>query len=694
MPAPNRIFSEGMFRIRIQASHPALFAVSLSLSPSMPIPPALHATLVCAALFILPLQACKDATAPQLPGEARLVGVPPARAAAGDVLHGIGVVVLDTRSNPLAGVVVEFTVHEGGGTLSSPSATTGRDGVARVEWTLGTVPRENVLEARIQGTQLAPVTVRVETVAGPPARLAITPDSIRINAVTYTTRLAVSAVDRFGNATVAPPSVTWSTLDAAVVEAGADGVVRARRNGRARVVAASGGLADTAVVNVRQVAISAVLGGFEPNLRIDRSVRLQVAGVDSAGQALVPAAFAWTSADTTVAVVDSEGVVTGRGVGAVEITGVSGGVRLRGLLNGETDPVVTAGSEHACALARDGEAFCWGSNSAGQLGIGSTAPSATARAVTTGLRFKFLQAKSHRTCGLTNDGNAYCWGSNGSGQLGNGSSGSEAFRTVPVKVTGNVSFTAIRMSLGHVCGLTGPGAAYCWGENSNGELGQGRADNGFGSPVPLPVAGGLSFRRLLVGDLLSCGMSGAGQLYCWGRIWGFADSTRVRSPTLVTPKLTISQLDVGMGFGCAVDSAGVAFCWGWNNSGQLGDGTIVDNPEPQRVLGGLVLRSIERAATSTCGLSVSSEVYCWGANDRGQLGAGLLVNRSTTPVQVVGGHRFATLTSGAYYSCGLTDSGTVYCWGTMSLLQPGDGNTASRVPVAVQGLPAPDRMRP
>jgi alpha-tubulin suppressor-like RCC1 family protein len=116
------------------------------------------------------------------------------------------------------------------------------------------------------------------------------------------------------------------------------------------------------------------------------------------------------------------------------------------------------------------------------------------------------------TCGLTGTGAAYCWGENTFGALGNGTTSDSP---VPVPVSGGIAFVELIAGgfIGHTCGLTDDGAAYCWGENERGQVGDGSNADGL---EPSPVAGGLLFTRLDAGFRHTCGRATTEAVYCWG----------------------------------------------------------------------------------------------------------------------------------------------------------------------------------
>ncbi|HEX4931805.1 MAG TPA: hypothetical protein VFV33_01420 [Gemmatimonadaceae bacterium] len=249
-----------------------------------------------------------------------------------------------------------------------------------------------------------------------------------------------------------------------------------------------------------------------------------------------------------------------------------------------------AGQWHTCALTPLGKAICWGSNRFGQLGadVGDTRERAPVE-VNTSQTFVAISAGSHHTCALTSAGKAWCWGFNNTGQLGDGTN---VERNRPVEVQGGPPFSKISAGSYHTCALTAEGRAYCWGSNWAGQAGQGApTDNPL--LMPIPVAGGLVFSEISGGGFFTCGLTPAGEAYCWG------------------------------------DATG----------GKLGDGTLRASAVPVPVAGGLRFRSIATGQNQAIAVTASGDAYAWGTNTYGTLGDGSLVG-SSTPVAVSGGLRF------------------------------------------------------
>jgi|GEM_PF-1558839 len=349
---------------------------------------------------------------------------------------------------------------------------------------------------------------------------------------------------------------------------------------------------------------------------------------------------------------------------------------------------LSAYGQHTCGLKDEGAAYCWGYNGVGSVGDGTTISRPTPVAVAGGLTFASLAAGGlfYHACGLTTGGPAYCWGSNANGQLGDGSTTNSA---TPVAVSGGLTFASLTGGYQHTCGLTSGGAAYCWGDNVNGQLGDGSTTR---RTTPVPVSGELTFARLTAGGGSHvCGLTTSGAAYCWGNNssgeLGDGSTTSRTTPVAVSGGLTFVSMTAGYFHTCALTSGGAVYCWGNNGSGQLGDGTLTGRTAPVAVAGGMTFASLAVGGYHTCSLTSGGAAYCWGFNLFHQMGDGSAINRAT-PVAVSGDLAFTSLTAGGWHTCGPAAGGAVYCWGYNANGELGDGSTTPRTtPVAVLNPP-------
>ena len=337
--------------------------------------------------------------------------------------------------------------------------------------------------------------------------------------------------------------------------------------------------------------------------------------------------------------------------------------------------MISAGYFHSCAVTTGGESYCWGENGGGQLGDGTGTGRTSPVLVNGGQVFNPISAGRSHTCGMTSSGSVYCWGSFPA-----------ANSNSPAAVSGALTFADVAAGYAHSCGVTTAGAGYCWGDNTSGALGNGSLT---AATVPAPVSGGLTFARISTGRLFSCGLTTAGSGYCWGDnpsgSLGDGTTTRRVTPVAIASQLTFTVIGAGGFHACALATAGAVYCWGSNSFGELGNGTTAASPVPVQVASAVTFASLSVGNRHNCALTAAGEAYCWGDNTDGLLGNGSAAGINTTPVPVQGGLTFASVSAGRFHTCGVTTSGTAYCWGSNRSFTLGDGtNENSLVPVRVR----------
>ena len=242
----------------------------------------------------------------------------------------------------------------------------------------------------------------------------------------------------------------------------------------------------------------------------------------------------------------------------------------------------------------------------------------------------------------------------------------------PPPTIGNV--VAVSAGGNHTCALRVDGKAFCWGRNTDGQLGDGTQEDRLN---PTAVAGGLSFAEISAGEQHTCGVTTASQVYCWGKnLQGQSGGSGTGDPVLapaLASTMTFTTVSAGVDHTCAI-SSGTAYCWG---TGFLGDANTAERrPNPVEVTGG-PWSVVSAGANYTCALRATGSAYCWGNNTGGLLGIGTTTGSSVNPAAVVGGHTFVAIDAGLNHTCGVGTDGTAYCWGTNANAQLGNGAPGS-----------------
>lgn len=307
------------------------------------------------------------------------------------------------------------------------------------------------------------------------------------------------------------------------------------------------------------------------------------------------------------------------------------------------------------------------------------------------------------TCGLTNQNQLYCWGLN----LGtfDTSVAANLAVTAPVLISAVPDSLQLFGASQVICGASASGTErWCFGNSANGSMGTGAsgtvsysAASFFGSSF-LTDFGGTA--AIYSGDQDSmCAIRTSDQAaYCWGdntygQVGNGTSGAAVSAPTAVPGGLTFSEIYAGMSHTCAVTLDGSVYCWGRNNYGQLGDASTVDRNLPVQVQGltGPVA-SVRTGTSSSCARLVDGTVQCWGYQGNGSLGLGLVPSESTAQV-VPGISNAVALATIRHTVLVAMSDGTAKCWGTYGGGLFGDGivdtgqSTNLSPTVCLTGLP-------
>ena len=490
------------------------------------------------------------------------------------------------------GASVSWRAISRGSTYSPADTITNAQGQASTRWTLGTVAGVESTVVFVRG--LPPVLITAFANPGPPVRIAITQRAFPVlGVIGDTVRVSANAFDRYDNPRYPFPVIgVADTTIAQLAFVLYDYVtVQARHHGSTFITAQLDTLRDSVPLTVL---------GFSG---------VSVGGSNVCGLSLPGDAYCWGE--------NSDGGV-GDGTRTIRPRPVLIGAGL-GLQLPSTD-------WHTCALDVSGHAYCWGYGAEGQLGDGSPDYATESRQtspvpVAGGHLFSSIRSGRRHSCAVAINGDAYCWGGNWSGQLGRDTithtcyGGTTRCSNWPILVAGGLQFANVTSSIWeHSCGVTTSGDAYCWGLNASGQLGSDSAtstcDPYFPAPcsfTPLHVEGGVVFKSVSAGDYYTCGVSTAGEGYCWG--YGYY--------------------------------------------GQLGNGAFNNSPVPVKVAGGLSFVDVQAAPHEACGLTTGGKLYCWGTF-------------VATPAPVQSNLVFTSFAlgteGGSTRACALTLDSDLYCW--------------------------------
>ena len=248
---------------------------------------------------------------------------------------------------------------------------------------------------------------------------------------------------------------------------------------------------------------------------------------------------------------------------------------------------IEAGEVFSCGIGIDDSVYCWGMNDEGQLGIGTTTGSSNVPVpVLAGQspgQFTDLAVGAFHACAIATDQHAYCWGYNGFGNVGAGTGTLKNPSPLAVLVGPSPgTFTSITAGDHRTCAIGTDSRAYCWGSGTQGGNGNGASTD---DSVMVQVSAGASsglFSGVAPGGDQTCGVSTSGAAFCWGRNasgqLGTGNTTPASVPVAVTTAGalpdTYASISSGRDFSCGIATGGAAYCWGTNGNGELGIGSF------------------------------------------------------------------------------------------------------------------------
>jgi cysteine-rich repeat protein len=322
---------------------------------------------------------------------------------------------------------------------------------------------------------------------------------------------------------------------------------------------------------------------------------------------------------------------------------------------------LAAGENHQCGLREDGTVWCWGSNSHGQVGDGTTT-NRWAPTEATGLTGVVqISAGKNASCAVTDTEQLWCWG--------------QAYGQRPIELGADQSWISGSVGHGMVAALTRDGIPF--------DVGSGR------DPAQIE---GLGTQQQLVREFRhTCALDNAGEVRCWGHN-GYGEvgtgsvGGTVAAPTLVTLPEPVVQLTLGSSHTCALLNSGEVWCWGWS----LGTGFAVSTGVPTRVAGLESVSAVWSNRLTNFARTDDGRLWSWGPGI-GDLGRAYVNSRTPQPIEGVEG--VISLAAGTNFACAIGSERRRVCWGSeyygANLLAFGRGQPQWNLPpTLIEGFPA------
>jgi len=231
------------------------------------------------------------------------------------------------------------------------------------------------------------------------------------------------------------------------------------------------------------------------------------------------------------------------------------------------------------------------------------------------------------TCAINASKSLYCWGGNTSGQVGDGT---VEQRLSPKQIGSSGAWASVATGGAHTCAVTTGKSLYCWGWNDSGQIGDGSTGTNRLTPKKIGTSG--AWASVSAGGLHTCAVTTGKSLYCWGfnqygQVGDGTETTPRPSPRKVGTSGAWTGVSAGYVHTCATSTGKSLYCWGSNFEGQVGDGTTAERHAPKKIGSSGVWGLADAGFLHTCAISTGKSLYCWGDNDYGQIGDGTDTNR-------------------------------------------------------------------
>jgi alpha-tubulin suppressor-like RCC1 family protein len=338
---------------------------------------------------------------------------------------------------------------------------------------------------------------------------------------------------------------------------------------------------------------------------------------------------------------------------------------------------ITTGGNSSYAIKNNGSLYAWGQNSSKQLGDGTTVSKNIPTLIGNSTDWGMIKGSNFSVLALKTNGSLWAWGLNSDGQLGNGTLENIS---EPIQIGTDLNWTNISLSINHGFALKANGTIWSSGDNFSGQLGQGNTTN---STSFAQIGSSNSWRSLALGNTYSLALDNLNNLYSWGdNVSGQLGkgNTYIAVPRQVGNDFNWEKVFSGVVHSAAIKKDGSLWMWGRNRYGQLGDGLSATNVDiPKQVGTGKDWKYVSLGGYQTLAIKANGSLWGWGFNSSGQLGDGTIIQR-TTPVQIGTATDWKTVSTALTHSVGVKTNGTIWYWGNIA---SGTFSITSSIPIQI-----------
>ena len=338
---------------------------------------------------------------------------------------------------------------------------------------------------------------------------------------------------------------------------------------------------------------------------------------------------------------------------------------------------VSAGNYFTCAVKSDTTVWCWGLNTSGQLGDGTTTQRNRPVQVNGLSGVTRVESSEGYSCALKLDTTVWCWGSNSFGQLGNGTTTNSS---APVQVSSLTGVTQFATGYGHVCAVKSDGSVVCWGWNVMMNLGTGTTTS---SSTPVTPPGLTSATQVAAGAYGACVLLTDTTVRCWGaggsgQLGNGGTTYQTSSKTQPSALTGVSGLSNAKGqHSCAIMADKTIKCWGYNDHGQVGNNATANQLTPTLITTISDIENISSSNHTTCAVKTDGAAWCWGWASWNQLGNGSNADKFV-PTEVPNVSGAIQISAGYTHTCVVLADTTIKCWGRNNNSELGDGTATGR----------------